>query len=99
MPTNSIPHSTVQSQVPSLSAPPSDIDILPAKTRKTQQSRSSIKLNWRPVSERDRHGQAAMRENEKPTLLTRRQILASGVAMAGAIPFMPTARAAAAPEP
>jgi FtsP/CotA-like multicopper oxidase with cupredoxin domain len=31
-------------------------------------------------------------------LLTRRQILASGVAMAGAIPFLPPARAAAAPE-
>jgi FtsP/CotA-like multicopper oxidase with cupredoxin domain len=40
-----------------------------------------------------------MRENEKPTLLTRRQILASGVAMAGTIPFLPIARAAAAPEP
>ena len=39
-----------------------------------------------------------MRENEKPTLLTRRQILASGVAMAGAIPFLSTARATAAPE-
>lgn len=39
-----------------------------------------------------------MRENEKPTLLTRRQILASGVAMAGAIPFLPTPRATAAPE-
>jgi FtsP/CotA-like multicopper oxidase with cupredoxin domain len=39
-----------------------------------------------------------MRENEKPTHLTRRQILASGVAMAGAIPFLPTMRAAAAPE-
>ena len=40
-----------------------------------------------------------MRENEKPTLLTRRQILASGIAMAGTIPFLPIARAAAAPEP
>jgi FtsP/CotA-like multicopper oxidase with cupredoxin domain len=41
-----------------------------------------------------------MRDNEKPTLLTRRQILAAGVAMAGTIPFLPTiARAAAAPEP
>src|SRR5258707_6807697 len=39
-----------------------------------------------------------MRENERPTLLTRRQILASGVAMAGAIPFLPTTRATAAPE-
>jgi FtsP/CotA-like multicopper oxidase with cupredoxin domain len=39
-----------------------------------------------------------MRENEKPTLLTRRQILASGVAMAGTIPFLSTTRAAAAPE-
>src|SRR3982074_3175961 len=57
------------------------------------------RLNWWPVSERDRIGQAAMRENERPTLLTRRQILASGVAMAGAIPFLPTTRAAAAPEP
>ena len=41
-----------------------------------------------------------MRDNEKPTLLTRRQILAAGVAVAGTIPFLPTiARAAAAPEP
>jgi FtsP/CotA-like multicopper oxidase with cupredoxin domain len=39
-----------------------------------------------------------MRENERPTFLTRRQILASGVAMAGAIPFLPTTRATAAPE-
>src|SRR5216683_5926410 len=39
-----------------------------------------------------------MRENETPTLLTRRQILASGVAMVGAIPFLSTTRAAAAPE-
>src|SRR5712672_3300947 len=39
-----------------------------------------------------------MRENERPTLLTRRQILASGVAMAGAIPFLPVTRATAAPE-
>src|SRR3979490_1903177 len=39
-----------------------------------------------------------MRENERPTLLTRRKILASGVAMAGAIPFLPTTRATAAPE-
>ena len=40
-----------------------------------------------------------MRENEKPTLLSRRQIiLASGVAMAGAIPFLSTARASDAPE-
>lgn len=40
-----------------------------------------------------------MRENEKPMRLTRRQILASGIAMAGTIPFLPIARAAAAPEP
>jgi FtsP/CotA-like multicopper oxidase with cupredoxin domain len=40
-----------------------------------------------------------MRENEKSTLLTRRQILASGVAMAGTIPFLPITRAAAAPDP
>src|ERR1700687_4689826 len=41
-----------------------------------------------------------MRENEKLTVLTRRQIiLASGVAMAGTIPFLRNARAAAAPEP
>jgi FtsP/CotA-like multicopper oxidase with cupredoxin domain len=40
-----------------------------------------------------------MRENEKPTLLTRRHILASGVAMTGMMPFLPIARAAAAPEP
>src|SRR6202165_488242 len=46
----------------------------------------------------ERNGYAAMRANEKPTLLTRRQILASGVAMAGAIPFLQTPRATAAPE-
>src|SRR5712672_4292453 len=40
-----------------------------------------------------------MKENEKPTLRNRRQILASGVAMAGAIPFLQMPRAAAAPEP
>jgi FtsP/CotA-like multicopper oxidase with cupredoxin domain len=34
----------------------------------------------------------------KPTLLTRRQILATGVAMAGTIPFLPPRRAFAAPE-
>ena len=34
-----------------------------------------------------------------PTLLTRRQILASGVVMASAIPLMSIARAAGAPEP
>jgi FtsP/CotA-like multicopper oxidase with cupredoxin domain len=39
-----------------------------------------------------------MRETARPTLLTRRQILASGVAIAGAIPFMTNERAAAAPE-
>src|SRR6202166_3889692 len=37
-----------------------------------------------------------MRENEKRSLLTRRQIVASGVAMAGTIPFLP--RAAGASE-
>ena len=40
----------------------------------------------------------ALRDNEKPTLLTRRQILATGVAMAGTIPFLPITRATAAPE-
>src|SRR6202158_4763608 len=39
-----------------------------------------------------------MTENEQAKLLPRRQILASGVAMAGAIPFLSTARATAAPE-
>jgi FtsP/CotA-like multicopper oxidase with cupredoxin domain len=39
-----------------------------------------------------------MSENEGRTLLTRRQILASGVAVAGAIPFLRQERAAAAPE-
>lgn len=43
--------------------------------------------------------QAASKVNEKPTLLTRRQILASSVAMAGTIAFLPITRAAAAPEP
>src|SRR4030088_2733404 len=33
-----------------------------------------------------------------PTFLTRRQILASGVALAGATPLLPTAQAAAVPE-
>jgi FtsP/CotA-like multicopper oxidase with cupredoxin domain len=40
-----------------------------------------------------------MRESERPTLLTRRQIIASGVALAGTIPFLTKERAAAAPEP
>ncbi len=40
-----------------------------------------------------------MRENERPALLTRRQILASSVAIAGTIPFLTKERAAAAPEP
>ncbi len=40
-----------------------------------------------------------MRENEKPALVTRRRLLASGVAMAGTIPFLPVTRTAAAPEP
>jgi FtsP/CotA-like multicopper oxidase with cupredoxin domain len=39
-----------------------------------------------------------MGEREKSALLTRRQILASGVALAGAIPFLPVARAAVATE-
>jgi FtsP/CotA-like multicopper oxidase with cupredoxin domain len=40
-----------------------------------------------------------MREHERPTLLTRRQmILASGVAMAGTIPLLPITRATAASE-
>jgi FtsP/CotA-like multicopper oxidase with cupredoxin domain len=39
------------------------------------------------------------KQNRKPTLLTRRQILASGVAIASAIPFLSTTRAATAPEP
>src|SRR5258707_15813850 len=42
---------------------------------------------------------SALRENERPTLLTRRQILASSVAIAGTIPFLTKGRAAAAPEP
>jgi hypothetical protein len=45
------------------------------------------------------YGKTPVRENEKPTLLTRRQILASGAAMAGTIPLLPVTRAAAAPEP
>jgi FtsP/CotA-like multicopper oxidase with cupredoxin domain len=40
-----------------------------------------------------------MRENGRPGLLTRRQILASSVAIAGTIPFLTKRRAAAAPEP
>jgi FtsP/CotA-like multicopper oxidase with cupredoxin domain len=40
-----------------------------------------------------------MRENERSALLTRRQILASSVAIAGTIPFLTKEGAAAAPEP
>src|SRR3981189_179191 len=40
-----------------------------------------------------------MRENERRVLLTRRQILASSVAIAGTIPFLTKERAAAASEP
>jgi FtsP/CotA-like multicopper oxidase with cupredoxin domain len=36
---------------------------------------------------------------KKPTLPTRRQVLASGLAMAGSIPFLPMKQAAAAPGP
>src|SRR5258708_15810823 len=56
-------------------------------------------LNSWPVSERNRNGRAAMRENERPALLTRRQILASSVAIAGTMPFLTKERAAAASEP
>src|ERR1700730_7991394 len=40
-----------------------------------------------------------MKENERPALLTRRQILASGVAIVGTMPFLTKEGAAAAPEP
>jgi FtsP/CotA-like multicopper oxidase with cupredoxin domain len=40
-----------------------------------------------------------MSANEKPALLTRRQILASGVAAAGAVALLPMTRAAAATQP
>jgi FtsP/CotA-like multicopper oxidase with cupredoxin domain len=40
-----------------------------------------------------------LRENEKPMILTRRQVLASGAAMAGAIPLLSIPRAVAALEP
>ena len=40
-----------------------------------------------------------MSGNDRPRFLTRRQILAAGVAMAGTIPFLPVTRAAAAPQP
>jgi FtsP/CotA-like multicopper oxidase with cupredoxin domain len=40
-----------------------------------------------------------MTEDEESTLLTRRQILAFGAAMAGTIPFLPMSQTAAAPEP
>src|SRR6266436_1274499 len=39
-----------------------------------------------------------MREDERPQLLTRRQILASSLAIAGTIPFLTKERATAAPE-
>jgi len=55
-------------------------------------------LNWWLVSERDPNGQVPMTENERPAFLTRRQILATGVAMAGAVPFLPMMRTTAAPE-
>lgn len=42
--------------------------------------------------------QSALKDNEMRTLLTRRQILASGIAMAGSISLLPTAQTAAAPE-
>src|SRR6266511_203797 len=45
------------------------------------------------------NGKRPLRERGKPTLLTRRQFLASGLAMAGTIPFLPIMRATAAPEP
>src|SRR5271169_4487437 len=41
----------------------------------------------------------AQRSHGKPTLLTRRQILVSGVVTAGTIPFLPITRAVAAAEP
>src|SRR3981081_4313462 len=41
----------------------------------------------------------AMRSNGKPTLLTRRRVLASGVAVAGTIAFFPSLGSAAAPQP
>src|SRR5438128_1595255 len=44
------------------------------------------------------NGKTPLRESGKPTLLTRRQFLASGVAMAVTIPFLPIMRATAAPE-
>ena len=40
-----------------------------------------------------------MRKNGSPGLLSRRQILAAGVAFAGTIPSLKSARAAAAPDP
>ena len=40
-----------------------------------------------------------MRDDERPTFLTRRQILASSVAIAGTIPFLTNERVAAASEP
>jgi FtsP/CotA-like multicopper oxidase with cupredoxin domain len=40
-----------------------------------------------------------MSDNDKAALLTRRQVLASGVALAGTLALLPMARAAAAPEP
>jgi FtsP/CotA-like multicopper oxidase with cupredoxin domain len=67
--------------------------------RETQHPLTSIKSNGGLVCGRDRSGRVAMRENGRPALLTRRQILASGVAIAGTIPLLTSARAAAAPEP
>src|SRR5882757_9430962 len=44
------------------------------------------------------NGKTPLSERGKPTLLTRRQFLRSGVAMAVTIPFLPITRATAAPE-
>jgi hypothetical protein len=72
--------------------------MFPAMARKTRQSPTNIKLNlqlfpeWGPKWTSALKRANPLRENEKPTLLTRQQIiLASGVAMAGTIPFRPGA--------
>jgi FtsP/CotA-like multicopper oxidase with cupredoxin domain len=80
---------------PAISAPPSDMS-----SNSTQNAAISDKHQIELVASlrKGTDMEKSMRENEKPTLLTRRQILASGVAMAGTIPLLRTTPATAAPE-
>src|ERR1700730_15254384 len=79
-----------------MSAPPFDIY---GNNTPNAASPDERQIEWWAISVRDRNGKAAMRENERPALPTRRQILASSVAIVGTMPFLTKERAAAAPEP